>query len=206
MTSALQPQGPERAPEPLEDKLRRVLAEPINVVDYDPAWPEVFAAEAARHVRYFPPGAIRRLEHIGSTAVPGLAAKPVIDILVGVDDLALVRDEVAPRMEADGYDCFWRPTSGDDVGPFYPWFIGRDVSGSRISHIHVVTMDNAEQWDRVAFRDFLRRHPETAEEYARLKRDLAGRFATDRARYTEEKTEFIRRVTHLAVGSPAAGP
>ncbi len=184
--------------ESFDDKLRRVLAEPIGIVDYDPAWPDVFCAEEARLLRYFPDGVIVRVEHIGSTAVPGLAAKPIIDILVGVTDVTVVRDLVAPRMEAAGYDYFWRPTSGNDVGPFYPWFIGRDAEGARISHVHVVEMNNIEQWDRVLFRDYLRDHPEAAEEYAALKRTLADRFGDDREAYTEEKTAFISRITHCA--------
>ena len=184
--------------ESFDDRLRRVLAERIEIVDYDPAWPEVFAAEAARLRPFFPPGFIRRLEHIGSTAVPGLAAKPVVDILVGVDDVELVREQVAPRMEAAGYDYFWRPTSGDDTGPFYPWFIGRDAAGRRISHIHVAPLDMTGQWERVAFRDHLRSHPDVAAEYAALKRELASRLGDDREAYTEAKTEFILRVTELA--------
>jgi GrpB-like predicted nucleotidyltransferase (UPF0157 family) len=184
--------------ESFEDKLRRVLAEPLEVADYDRAWPALFEAEAARFSRYFPPGVIRRLEHIGSTAVPGLAAKPIVDLLVGVDDVRFVRDNVAPILEAAGYDYFWRPTSGDDVGPFYPWFIGRDAEGRRVSHIHVVSLDNTEQWDRVLFRDYLRRHPRTARDYGALKRDLARTFAADRESYTAGKTAFIVRVTELA--------
>ena len=184
--------------ESFDDRLRRVLAERIEIVDYDPAWPEVFAAEAARLRPFFPPGCIRRLEHIGSTAVPGLAAKPVVDILVGVDDVELVREQVAPRMEAAGYDYFWRPTSGDDTGPFYPWFIGRDAAGRRVSHIHVAPLDMTGQWERVAFRDHLRAHPDVAAEYAALKRELASRLGDDREAYTEAKTEFILRVTELA--------
>jgi GrpB-like predicted nucleotidyltransferase (UPF0157 family) len=188
--------------ESFEDKLRRVLAERIEIVDYDPAWPEVFAAEATRLRRFYPPGCIKRLEHIGSTAVPGLAAKPVVDILVGVDDIEFVRDEVAPRMEAAGYDYFWRPTSGDDVGPFYPWFIGRDAAGRRVSHIHVAPLDGSGQWERVAFRDHLRAHPAVAAEYEALKRGLASRHGDDREAYTEAKTEFILRITALALLEP----
>ncbi len=190
--------------ESFEHKLRRVLAERIEIVEYDPAWPEVFAAEAARLRPYFPPGCIRRLEHIGSTAVPGLAAKPVVDMLVGVDDVERVRDEVAPRLEAAGYDYFWRPTSGDDVGPFYPWFIGRDGAGRRISHVHVVTLGQEGQWERVAFRDHLRAHPEVAAEYAALKRELAARCCADREAYTAAKTEFIQRITAVAVREAGA--
>ena len=192
--------------ESFEEKLRRVLAERIGIVDYDPAWPEVFAAEAARLRPFFPPGCIKRLEHVGSTAVPGLAAKPVVDILIGVDDIDLVRFEVAPRMEAAGYDYFWRPTSGDDTGPFYPWFIGRDAAGRRVSHLHVAPPDMTGQWERVAFRDHLRSHPEVAAEYAALKRELAARLGGDREAYTEAKTEFILRITAEALAARPPAP
>jgi GrpB-like predicted nucleotidyltransferase (UPF0157 family) len=176
--------------ESFEDKLQRVLGERIDVVDYDSAWPALFESEAARLATYFPPGSIRRLEHIGSTAVPGLAAKPIIDILVGVDDFGLVADRVAPAMEQAGYDYFFRPTFGDD-GPRYPWFIGRDASGARLSHVHVALMGDAPQWDRVVFCDYLRRHSDVARDYAVLKRDLAARFPDDREAYTLAKTAFI---------------
>ena len=176
--------------ESFEDKLSRVLAERIEVIDYDPAWPALFDAESARLASYFPPDSIRRVEHIGSTAVPGLAAKPIVDILVGVDDFDFVVEQVAPAMEQAGYDYFFRPDFGDD-GPRYPWFIGRDTSGVRVSHSHVALVDDASQWDRIGFRDYLRQHPNAARDYAALKRDLATRFPDDREAYTLAKTAFI---------------
>lgn len=176
--------------ESLEQKLRRALDERIEVVAYDSAWPARYMSESARLQTFFPAGSIRRAEHIGSTAVPGLAAKPIIDILIGVDDFGFVVDEVAPRMEAAGYDYFFRPAFGDD-GPRYPWFIGRAPSGARVSHIHVVLNEDGPQWDRVIFRDHLRRHDDVAREYAALKRDLATRYASDREAYTLAKTAFI---------------
>lgn len=189
--------------ESFEEKLARVLAERIEVVDYDPAWPALFETESARLAAYFPPGSIRRIEHVGSTAVPGLAAKPIIDILVGVDDFDFVVDSVAPAMERAGYDYFLRPELGDD-GSRYPWFIGRDASGARVSHIHVALIDDAPLWDRVIFRDHLRSHGDAALEYAKLKHELAARFSGDREAYTRAKTEFIAGATARARAS--AGP
>jgi GrpB-like predicted nucleotidyltransferase (UPF0157 family) len=183
--------------EAFDRKLRRVLAEQVEVVDYDPAWPATFRAESARLATFFPTGCIRRIEHIGSTAVPGLAAKPVIDILVGVDDLDFVDRVVAPLMEAAGYDYFLRPAFGDQ-GPRYPWFVGRNQSGGRISHIHVVSIDDASHWDRVLFRDYLRAHPDTAREYEALKRGLAAEHSDDRESYTLAKGAFIGKVTAAA--------
>lgn len=176
--------------ESFEEKLQRVLGERVDVVDYDPAWPVLFESEAARVAAHFPRGSIRRLEHIGSTAVPGLAAKPIIDILVGVDDFGFVDDCVVAAMEQAGYDYFLRPAFGDG-GPRYPWFIGRDASGAGVSHIHVALIDDDPEWDRIVFRDYLRGHPDVALDYGALKRDLASRFPADREAYTLAKTAFI---------------
>lgn len=189
--------GVSRSMESFEEKLTRVLAERIEIAEYDPAWPVLYETEAARLAGFFPPGTIRRIEHVGSTAVPGLAAKPIIDILVGVGDFDLVIDSVAPAMERAGYDYFLRPEVGDH-GPRYPWFIGRSASGVRISHIHVARLNDASLWERVVFRNYLRTHVDAALEYERLKRDLAERFAEDREAYTLAKTAFIAEATARA--------
>lgn len=183
--------------ERFEEKLARVLAERIEIVDYDPTWPTLFETESMRLAAYFPPGSILRIEHVGSTAVSGLAAKPIIDILVGVEEFGFVVNSVAPAMEEAGYNYFFRPELGDD-GPRYPWFIGRNASGARLSHIHVALIDDAPQWDRVVFRDYLRCHADAAPEYAKLKRDLAGRYSGDRESYTRAKTTFINEAVALA--------
>lgn len=185
--------------ESFEAKLTRVLAEPIELVGYDPSWPARYLSEVARLSAFFPQGAIRRTEHIGSTAVPGLIAKPIVDILVGVDSFDEVIDQVAPAMEAAGYDYFLRPAVGE-TGRRYPWFIGRDDSGRRVSHIHVARIADTAQWDQIVFRDLLRRSPDIANEYARLKRELAARFPGDREAYTRGKSAFIARVTEPEAG------
>lgn len=184
--------------ESFEDKLARVLGERIEIVDYDSHWPGIFESEVARVRPFFELCPILRVEHVGSTAVPGLAAKPIVDILLGVDDIQCVDQRVAPVMESAGYDYFWRPLLGG-TSPSYPWFIGRDASGRRVSHIHVALVEDAAQWDRVVFRDYLRARPEAAREYAALKRELASRFAADRATYTHAKSAFILATLESAV-------
>jgi GrpB-like predicted nucleotidyltransferase (UPF0157 family) len=84
-----------------------------------------------------PAGRIRRIEHFGSTAVPGLAAKPVIDMLVEVRSLRAAREEIAPIVIEQGCDFFWRPTFGDDVPPWYAFFIRRNKQGVRAHHLSV---------------------------------------------------------------------
>jgi GrpB-like predicted nucleotidyltransferase (UPF0157 family) len=190
-----------------EQKLRRVLGEAVGVVPYDPRWPDRFRAEADHLRACLPADLVVRIEHFGSTAVPGLAAKPVVDILVEVASLAETRRRIAPLLEAQGYDYFWRPTHGDDEPPFYAWFIKRDPStGERTHHIHMVEAGFGEHWDRLRLRDHLIAHPEVAAEYAALKRRLAAETPGDRVAYARGKREFLDQVTELAKRERGRGP
>jgi GrpB-like predicted nucleotidyltransferase (UPF0157 family) len=167
--------------------------DPVILVPYEEAWPSLFEEERARIEDAIGPW-VEEIEHIGSTAVPGLAAKPVIDIMVGVrgleDSSALIG-----RLEAIGYE--YVPEFEQQM-PFRRYF--RKLRGRRRTHqIHLVERSNAEWWDRhVLFRDHLRAHPEVAEGYARLKYEVSDRFREDRAAYTDAKTDFIAEVVRLA--------
>jgi len=182
-----------------EERLRRVTSEPIDIIPYDPAWPARFEREKQHLLSCLPADLVLRVEHFGSTAVPALAAKPIVDILVEVTDLEAVRERIVPLLTAQGYEYFWRPTFGDDGPPYYAWFIKRDpATGMRTHHVHMVESDFAEHWDRLLFRDYLIEHPAVAKEYEALKRRLAEERGSDRVRYTREKTEFIAAVTNKA--------
>jgi len=183
--------------ETLEDRIARVVRERVAVVPYDPDWPGMFEAERDHLFACLPSDLVRRIEHFGSTAVPGLAAKPIVDILVEVADLDETRKRIAPVLEAQGYDYFWRPSSGDDTPPFYAWFIKRNESRQRTHHIHMVEA-HFEHWDRLLFRDYLIQHPEVAREYGELKTRLSERHERDRVAYTAAKSEFISAVTARA--------
>src|SRR5438045_7349712 len=123
----------------LKERVQRAVREDVTIIPYDSRWPELFRQESAHLLSCLPTGLIRRIEHFGSTAVPGLAAKPVVDILVEVSDLKATRTQIAPVLESQGYDYLWRPTHGDDGPPFYAWFVKRDSdSGARTYHIHMV--------------------------------------------------------------------
>jgi len=100
-----------------------------------------------------PAGLIRRIEHFGSTAIPGLAAKPVVDMLVEVSSLRAARTEIAAVLRSQGYDYFWRPSFGDDVPPWYAFFIKRARNGIRTHHIHMITRHRTfrEHWDAFSF-------------------------------------------------------
>lgn len=185
--------------ETLEQRIQRVLREEIALSPYDPGWPESFRQEKEHLLACLPADLVRRLEHFGSTAVPGLAAKPIVDILVEVTDLQATRERIAPMLEAQGYDYFWRPTHGDDGPPFYAWFIKRDLrTGARTHHLHMVERDFVEHWDRLLFRDYLIEKPLVAREYEGLKTRLASASRRDRIVYTRGKTAFVLEVTEHA--------
>jgi GrpB-like predicted nucleotidyltransferase (UPF0157 family) len=183
--------------ETLEQRIERVLREEVSIVPYDPVWPGMFEEEKRHLLDCLPQDLIRRIEHFGSTAIPGLAAKPIVDMLVEVTSLEETKARIAPVLEAQGYDYFWRATHGEDGPPFYAWFIKRNSAGIRTHHVHMIESD-FEHWDRLLFRDYLIDHPETAKEYEALKLRLAGNYPNDRIAYTDGKTEFVVRITQVA--------
>ncbi|MFC1586029.1 GrpB family protein [Fibrobacterota bacterium] len=183
--------------ETFQERLRRVVQETVSIVPYDPVWPEKFEYEKQHLLSCLPDKLITRIEHFGSTAVPNLWAKPIIDMLVEVTSLEKTKSEIVPVLQAQNYDYFWRPSWGDDIPPYYAWFIKRDSGGNRTHHIHMVEKD-FEHWDRLLFRDYLREHPETAMVYQSLKINIAERNASDRIAYTNSKAGFISEITKRA--------
>jgi GrpB-like predicted nucleotidyltransferase (UPF0157 family) len=169
----------------------------IDIVPYDPQWPAAFAAEAGRLAAALGPLALR-IEHNGSTAVPELDAKPVIDIQISVaslDRLAIYREP----LEAAGYVHV--PHEDDAFCPFFH----RPAEWPHTHHVHLVVTGAAEERRTLAFRDYLRDHPGAAREYQRLKRDLAarhaGRDAASREAYSVGKSAFVERMVALALNS-----
>ena len=183
--------------ESLEERIQRIVQEEIVLVPYNPCWPKTFEEEKLHLIECIPRNILRRIEHFGSTAIPNISAKPIIDILVEVRSLAEVREIVVPILAAQGYEYFWRPTHGDAGPPFYAWFIKRDAHGNRTHHIHMVERE-FEHWERLLFRDYLIEHDRSAREYEQLKHQLADTFSNDRAAYTRAKTEFIGKITQMA--------
>jgi GrpB-like predicted nucleotidyltransferase (UPF0157 family) len=185
--------------ETLKQRVARAVCEEIRIVPYDPRWPEFFREEKEHLLAQLPCALVLRIEHFGSTAVPGLASKAVIDMLVEVTDLEATKIRIAPILEGQGYDYFWRPVRGDDGPPFYAFFIKRAPgTGERTHHIHMLDASFREPWEQLRFRDYLIGHPEVAREYERLKVDLAARFRNDRVAYTNSKSDFIAAVMERA--------
>jgi GrpB-like predicted nucleotidyltransferase (UPF0157 family) len=161
-------------------------------VDYDPRWPDLFAQEAEKVRRVLGEEHVITIEHFRSTPVPGLAAKPIIDMLIGVPSLEDVQRAV-PALAELGY-AFWYDNSDTDRLFFVK---GLPPNGSRSHHLHVIEPDSP-LWERLLFRDYLRAHAQQAQRDAALKRDLAVRFANDRERYTQSKTDYIQQVMEKA--------
>ena len=135
------------------------------------------------------------IEHFGSTAVPGLSAKPIVDMLIEVSSLKEAKKEIVPVLKSFGYDYFWRPEI--DRPPMYAWFIKRNLTGNRTHHLHMVEA-SSKLWDGLYFRDYLREHPKIAPQYGKLKTELSKKFPNDREAYTKAKTEFVFSITEKA--------
>lgn len=156
----------------------------VRVVPYDPAWPALFAAEADR-IRVAADGLPLRLEHMGSTSIPGLAAKPIVDILAGRPPGSAVAPYVEALVRA-GY-----AHRGEQGIPGREFFRRGDP---RSYHVHLAEEGSPAWRTPLAFRDALRADPALAAEYGALKRELAARFPRDRESYIEGKGPFVARV------------
>jgi len=166
-----------------------MATDPIEVVAYDERWAETFAV-AERELRVALALFVLDIEHIGSTAVPGLAAKPVIDIQVGVRTLD-ASAEIVAFVESLGYE--YVPEFEDEL-PDRRYFRRRS-DGRRSHQVHLVERCNTDWWDRhVRFRDRLRNHDDDRDRYAALKTTLAAANRDDRRAYTDAKSDFIRRI------------
>lgn len=158
--------------------------EPIQVVPYDPRWPERFERERLTLETAIGPWVTGGIHHVGSTAVPGLDAKPTIDVLVGVEDLETSQACFEPLATADYLYAPYREME-------MHWFC-KPHRRRREFHLHLAPTTGRRYRAELDFRDLLRAEPPLRDAYATLKRDLATRFADDREAYTEAKTDFIR--------------
>jgi GrpB-like predicted nucleotidyltransferase (UPF0157 family) len=178
----------------------------VAIVDYDPTWPEQFGELAATLRRELGDGALA-IDHIGSTAVPGLAAKDVIDLQVAVADLAQA-DQLAPAFERAGYvpSPYRRDhqPAGDASHPGrWEKRLWQSPPGARRVNAHVRVAGWPNQRYALLFRDYLRARPAAAAAYARLKRALAERFGDDLAAYTKVKDHACDLIA-VAAGERAA--
>lgn len=179
------------------------MNEPIELHPCDPDWPDAFVRERALIAPLFAEHP-RLIEHMGSTSVPGLPAKPIIDIIVLVDDLAAAMDAI-PALEETGYS-FWRDNP-DKTKLFL--VRGLPPAPRRTHHLHIY--DDADEVQRhLIFRDHLRSSAEARAAYLALKQELAARFRDDREAYSKGKTAFVDGLVaslggagHRTPGDPA---
>ena len=165
----------------------------VVIVEHDPNWKMEFQLEAALLKKVLNQDLIIRIEHFGSTAVSGLAAKPIIDILIGVTSLVEAKRIAVPALKPLGY-AYWI----DNRDPQRMFFVkGLPPNSPRTHHIHMVESDSI-LWERLIFRDYLRTYPDEITRYAKLKRQLAQNFSDDREAYTKGKTEYIKSVMDKA--------
>jgi GrpB-like predicted nucleotidyltransferase (UPF0157 family) len=166
--------------------------EPIRLSQYDPEWPVRFKREQAALTKAIGGWIVGGVHHIGSTAVPGLDAKPIVDILVGVRDLDESRACFEPLAQLQ---YVYAPYLDDEMH----WFCKPGPS-RRTHHLHLVPIGSRRYVDELAFRDRLRADPKLANDYATLKHRLAERFRDDREAYTDAKADFI----DAALATPSA--
>jgi GrpB-like predicted nucleotidyltransferase (UPF0157 family) len=164
----------------------------VRVVPPDPGWPAEFAAEAGR-VRAALGGMTAAVHHIGSTAVPGLWAKPIIDLLLEVEALEAL-DARAPALTGLGYEAL-----GEFGIPGRRYFRKNSAAGVRTHQIHAFARGGAEGERHLAFRDYLIAHPEVARAYGRLKQRLAAAHPDDLEAYMDGKDPFIKEHEAKAV-------
>jgi GrpB-like predicted nucleotidyltransferase (UPF0157 family) len=159
----------------------------IEIVDPDSSWPDQFVTEAFAIKKALRPLELR-LDHFGSTAIPNLAAKPVIDIFLILDEVSVWPQLIVP-LSSLGYS-YWAENPRSDRMFFVK---GMPPFGRRRSH-HIHVRTPADAMAELRFRDWLRKYPDDAARYAKLKYELVERFNSDREAYTEAKTDFIQQI------------
>ena len=162
----------------------------ITITDYQPHWPELYQKELVL-LKTIIGNHTLDIQHIGSTSVPQLAAKPIIDIMIGVKSLDIADLYCVPAMVKAGYEYV---SKYEATIPHRRYFRKSSPEGIRTHHLHMVEM-NSDWWNRhILFRDHLRNHPEDRDAYGELKKELSLKLYEDKHDYTEAKTGFIEGV------------
>jgi len=166
---------------------------PIIIVEYNPDWPRLASIEFGNIFEAVGKDVITRLEHIGSTAVPGLCAKPTIDLLLEIFEFTNC-DLLIKQLHKIGYHFIPKPENPKPHMMFAKGYSESGINGQTF-HIHLRYPGD---WDEIVFRDYLISNHDAALNYADLKRVLADQYVNDREKYTDNKTDFIKRVLQLA--------
>jgi len=176
----------------MEKKLDNMPAEelgrlfPIILSDYNAEWPVLYSKEES-HIVHILKDIIHKIQHIGSTSVQGMTAKPTIDILLEVKETADT-EKLKEKLIKAGYRYLKKPENPPPYMMFLKGYTDNGFEGQAF-HLHVMYPGD---WDEPWFRDYLRNHKEVAEEYVQLKKELQKKYEHDRDRYTDCKTEFVK--------------
>ena len=174
-----------------------MTADLIEIVPPDKDWPAQFEVESKRVALALAGETLFAIEHFGSTAIGGLSAKPIIDILIAVPSVAEARKSFPEALRPEGY-VFWADNPDRDRLFFVK---GMPPFGSRRTHhVHICERPSV-MWDRLKFRDYLRGNPGEAARYSILKQDLADKYPQDREAYTRGKGRFITQIMELVEAS-----
>jgi len=172
-----------------DDDIPAWAYEKAVVHPHDPRLAERASAERTELTELLAPWLVDGVEHVGSTAVPGLAAKPIIDLMASVTDTGIVVAKAGPRLAAAGW-CYVPPEL--DQQPWRRFFVKPDPAGQRrIAHLHVIAAGQPRWTEQLAFRDALRRDDKLASDYADLKLRLAAEHCEDREAYSRGKAAFV---------------
>ncbi len=173
---------------------------PVELVDHDQQWKLIFEQERDRIMRYADTGTILRIEHFGSSSIPGIKSKPYIDIIIEIPHELLFDEDLIATFTELGYSHFKVPAR-DNIEAYSSFGKGYHPDGRKeqIFHIHMCPKENI-MWQQIRFRDYLRTNPERAKEYEALKIELASRFRNDRGSYVLGKTTFIEETLKMSEG------
>lgn len=163
----------------------------VNIVTYNPEWPNMASSEISKLRSVLPFNKIIDIQHVGSTAIPGVSAKPIIDIQIVVNSLEEIKGAAIPALQKLGYE-YW----DENPDPKRMFFVkGMPPFGNgRTHHVHIFEHESDHWRNKIIFRDYLRQHPDIAKEYEQLKNKLATDYAYDREKYTDEKLEFVNKI------------
>lgn len=163
----------------------------VKLAEYDENWQKIFEKEKSE-LRKILDNKTIEIQHIGSTSVPGNCAKPIIDILIGVNSMKTAYDCIKPLIKF-GYE--FKGEKGIPGG----YFFSKSIREIRTHHLHII-IHNSKSWvNHIIFRDFLIQNPGYRKKYCDLKKELAVKFKNDREVYTDAKSDFIDKIVQLAL-------
>jgi GrpB-like predicted nucleotidyltransferase (UPF0157 family) len=168
-------------------------SENLSLVSYDDEWPAQFKIEAQYLMELLPEESLLEFHHIGSTAIPDMPAKPIIDLGIMIVSFEDAKEKILPVLEKNGYEYLWR----EDRTPPFMTFIKKNEEGIRTHHVHLAEEEH-NFWDRLYFREYLKQNRDEARNYFELKDQLCKKFTDDREAYTDGKSDYVAKITAIA--------